>query len=145
MSHAGELPEKPRFPLQLLDWTVLARSSGYSLERLTQATGFSLRTLQRHVSDRFGINLHAFISDLRMLDGAERLRKGMSVKEVAVELGFKNTSHFVRIYRAKFGTTPGVHAARMHNGRVKGSRAVRPNATSVRPTQGANGQLPMSS
>jgi AraC-like DNA-binding protein len=127
MNYVSNIPEKPRFPLQLLDWTTLARSSGYSLERLTHATGFALRTLQRHVSERFGVNLHAFISDLRMRDGAERLGRGMSVKEVAVELGFKNTSHFVRTYRAKFGITPGAHAARMLHSRPKKPEATRPS------------------
>jgi AraC-like DNA-binding protein len=119
MNSIDELPAKPRFPLHLLDWTVLARSSGYSLERLTRATGFSLRTLQRYVSERFGVNLHALVSDLRLRDGADHLKRGMSVKEVALELGFKNTSHFVRLFRAKFGVTPGAHAARMQSARER--------------------------
>ncbi len=37
-----------------------------------------------------------------------RLAEGMLVKEVASQIGFASTSHFVAWYRAQRGTTPGV-------------------------------------
>ncbi len=102
---------QPRVPVSQLDWEPLARSANYRLQELANASGHSLRTLQRHVAQRFGVNLHAFISELRMKRAAAMLATGASVKEVGIALGFKQTSHFIRMYRATFGVTPGMRAA----------------------------------
>ena len=102
-----------RMPLEWLDWEKLARETTYDLEALAARSGYSLRTLQRHVAGKFRQTLHGMIADFRMTHAAALLASGVSVKEVAFQLGFKTTSHFIRNYRGKFGTTPGAHAGRM--------------------------------
>jgi transcriptional regulator GlxA family with amidase domain len=110
------LPElgTPRYPLHLQDWPARAVEAGYSLEVLARNCGYSLRSLQRHVSERFRMSLRDFVAEMRLQHAGRLLGSGFSVKEVAFALAYKRSSHFVRCYRQRFGTTPG-RRARLSN------------------------------
>jgi AraC family carnitine catabolism transcriptional activator len=104
---------RSRVTLVAVDWEKAAREAAYRLEDLCKNCGYSLRTVQRFVSQKFRVSLRAFVNDMRLARAVTLLRTGLPVKEVAIELGYKQTSHFVRCYRAKFGITPGAHGSRM--------------------------------
>ncbi|NMH86842.1 hybrid sensor histidine kinase/response regulator transcription factor [Flavivirga algicola] len=47
----------------------------------------------------------------RLTKGAEFLvQEKLSVKEVAIRTGFKSRTHFTRLFKEKYGTTPGMYA-----------------------------------
>ncbi len=117
-AHCNETFSQRRGPLHLLDWKSLACEAEYKLERVSAISGYSVRTLQRHIADQFKTTLHAFIADFRMERARAILEAGASVKEAAFQLGFKTTSHFIRSYREKFGITPGIFVARMRDQRA---------------------------
>src|SRR6476469_1099575 len=109
---------RSRVTLVAVDWEKVAQESGYRLADLCKLCGYSLRTVQRFVSQKFRVSLRGFVNDMRLVRASTLLRTGLPVKEVAIELGYKQTSHFVRCYRAKFGITPGVHGSRMADSSV---------------------------
>ena len=62
----------------------------------------------------FGTTVYGYLSDHRM----EHARKMLTVdkvriKEVAVEVGYSNPSHFIAAYKRKFGVTPKQHLKSM--------------------------------
>lgn len=46
-----------------------------------------------------------YLTNLK-LNEATRLLKSNSVTEVAYDLGYENISHFINLFRKKFGLTP---------------------------------------
>jgi AraC-like DNA-binding protein len=104
--------QDPRRPLARVDWEILASDAGYRLEAISRKCGYSIRTLQRYISHRFHVSLHDFIAEIRLRKASALLEAGCAVKEAALELGYKQTSHFIRCYRQKYGMTPGAWMAR---------------------------------
>jgi len=97
-----------RLPLSRLDWGTLVAECGFRTNAVVERSGYSMRTLQRSVRERFSMSLRELIAELRLKRASDLLLSGRSVKEVALEVGYRQTSHFVRCFREKFGVTPGV-------------------------------------
>jgi AraC-like DNA-binding protein len=96
--------ERPRVPLrQIEDWEVLILESGYSISKLAKLCGVSPRHLQRHMKTVFNKRLGSFITSVRLAQAHQRLLNGESVKEVAMNLGYKHISHFSRTFRKHYG------------------------------------------
>lgn len=87
------------------NWDHLARIANYRAQKLAGICGVSLRQLQRHFHDVFGIELRNWLNELRLQDGAHLLGT-RSVKEVAFLLGFKRSNHFSREFKKLFRVTP---------------------------------------
>jgi AraC family transcriptional regulator len=83
--------------------------NGFSLGELCSTVGSSpSRFIQLFKSSCEGVSPHEFYNRL-VTRKAEQLLLGTdcSVKEISFELGFKNESHFCRVFRQYSGTTPG--------------------------------------
>ena len=103
------LPEMRPMRLRLeriVDWEPLMAETGYSARNLAARCGYSVRSLQRFVSNRHGQCLLDFIAGLRLERARVLLQAGYSVKETAIELGYKQPSHFCRCFKEWFGLTP---------------------------------------
>ena len=79
--------------------------------------GISLRYLQKFFTAR-GTTCTHFINSVR-LDHAARLlhrratlNTSQPISEIAYDSGFSDYTHFARIFRRRFGHTPGVHAGK---------------------------------
>jgi AraC-like DNA-binding protein len=90
----------------IADWEPLVIESGYSVKNLAARCGYSVRSLQRFVSSKFNRGLLEFIADLRLRRARTLLREGLSVKETAAELGYKQPSHFCRCFKEYHRMTP---------------------------------------
>ncbi len=78
-----------------------------SLHELGDACGVSPRHANRIFSKRFGMPLGRHITQLRMKAAKAELEAGgRQVKEVAGALGYRDVSHFIRLYKKAFGHTP---------------------------------------
>ncbi|KMW56812.1 HTH-type transcriptional regulator glxA [Candidatus Rhodobacter oscarellae] len=77
------------------------------LDDLAALAGVSARQLTRLFRDRLGASPMAYYRDLR-LDVAERLLVGsaMPLTEIALAVGFANSSHFSKSYAARNGRPP---------------------------------------
>ena len=76
-------------------------------EFIAEKVGLSERHLSRIVKEEYGMALGEFIT-LRRMEHAKELLSGnvRLVKEAAMNLGFRDTGHFCRVFRKVFGITP---------------------------------------
>lgn len=75
--------------------------------------GMSERTLARRFLEETGMTLRAWRRRLRLFRGLELLEAGMSVTEIAIELGYASTSAFIYMFRAETGHSPDAYRRRV--------------------------------
>jgi AraC family transcriptional regulator len=56
-----------------------------------------------------GRSPHQYLLEIRLMRASRRLREGDTVTSAAFETGFENLSHFIRMFRRRFGVSPGVY------------------------------------
>lgn len=61
-----------------------------------------------------GLSPHRYLSDIRIKQAKELLRKGIPSREVALKVGYSDDSHFRRKFREAVGMPPSVFAARKY-------------------------------
>lgn len=78
-----------------------------SLEELAKLSGRSLASFKRDFQQQYHCAPKKWINDQR-LEHARMLllHSGKNVSEVALECGFENSPHFIKIFKQKFGVTP---------------------------------------
>ena len=69
--------------------------------------GASKRTLNRLFAAQTGMSFRSWREQLRVLRALELVATGESVTNVAMEVGYENTSAFIAMFRRCLGTTPG--------------------------------------
>ncbi|WBX87918.1 AraC family transcriptional regulator [Achromobacter mucicolens] len=74
--------------------------------RVARMVGLSERRLQELMREHVGRSVHAYLSDVRLMRASELLRSGMSVTQVAGDLGYSSLSHFSKIFKARYGASP---------------------------------------
>ncbi|MCI5779379.1 MAG: AraC family transcriptional regulator [Lentisphaeria bacterium] len=78
-----------------------------SLDELALVSSMSVNTLLRHFRKAFGKTPMAYIRELRLRAAGELLlNSGLRVEEVAFRCGFGSSSHFIMLFRKRFGETP---------------------------------------
>lgn len=92
---------------QIEDFDKLAHECGYNSHVMAFKLGVSTRTLQRYADDRFGQPLHAYLRKLRMDRALVMVEKNPeNFKAIAIELGFKQYTHFCREFKETHGLSP---------------------------------------
>lgn len=77
------------------------------LPALLNITGFSHGHLCRLMDKYFNITPNAYIIELRLNHAANLLRYSqMSVNEISEKVGYTSKSHFMKIFKEKYGHTP---------------------------------------
>jgi len=82
------------------------------MARWSRRLGMSERTLARRFRDETGMTLRAWRRRLRLFRGIELLETGMSVTDIAFELGYASTSAFIYMFRMETGHSPDVYRRR---------------------------------
>ena len=77
------------------------------LEDLAAATGLSPWHLARAVTQKTGLPPHAHLLEHRCRAARDLLAGPRSLADIAVSVGFADQSHLTRVFRARFGLTPG--------------------------------------
>jgi AraC-like DNA-binding protein len=77
-----------------------------SLRALCATAGASVRTIERVFRRDLGMNFESWRRQVRLMKGIELLVEGCSVKEVAFEVGYRQSSAFVEMFRQTLGATP---------------------------------------
>lgn len=101
--------EKPQYLykdfLDLVE-AVTSSESFISLEELAQQVGLSRYAIIRLFKANVGLTPHAFQINLKINQARELLKQGISLVELAVNLGFSDQSHFHKAFKAHTGVTP---------------------------------------
>ncbi|WP_176706025.1 TIM-barrel domain-containing protein [Paenibacillus hemerocallicola] len=72
-------------------------------ERLHVNSSHLSRVFKRELGKPFSV----FLSEKKMLQAKQMLLAGERISDVSVALGYKDSSHFSRVFRKYWGTTPG--------------------------------------
>ncbi len=88
------------------DWEARARAARFCIATLARSIPIGERQLRRFIRSHWRIDCHHWIDGLRRNFAIELLGKGVLIKEVAYELGFKSTRSFDKAFRGWFGDPP---------------------------------------
>lgn len=91
---------------QALNWQRLAQEADWSVSTLAEVCHVSVRTLERHFRATIGKSPKFWLTDHRQRQALELLRNGHSVKETALELGYRHPNHFSRDFARNWGVCP---------------------------------------
>lgn len=81
--------------------------SGLDLKDLAYLTNRSLASFKRDFNKYYGTSPSAFIREARLQKAATLLRgTGMRMGDISCECGFKNASHFSRVFHQRFRLSP---------------------------------------
>jgi AraC-like DNA-binding protein len=87
-------------------WEELAQAVNYDANKLAELCSISTRQLRRHFHQKFQRSPQNWLNDYRMKAAERMLLAGDPVKKVALELGFKHSSHFCRKFKCQKNMTP---------------------------------------
>ena len=79
------------------------------LERLAHDMHLSLRQTQRRIKQLTGLTAGQYLREMRLQCAQDLVmaRRYNTVKETAAAVGFSNAAYFSRLYRERFGVSPG--------------------------------------
>ncbi|WP_051959188.1 AraC family transcriptional regulator [Janthinobacterium rivuli] len=80
--------------------------------------GMSERSMTRQSLEEMGMSVGRWRRQLHVILALQRLAQGRSVKAVALELGYENTSGFVTMFRKAVGKPPARYLAERESGRI---------------------------
>lgn len=81
-----------------------------SMEEMAYYTGRSLSTFKRDFSRNSNLTPQKWLIRRRLQAAHELIRKGgKKVSEICFDVGFKNFSHFSKVYKEAFGVAPTAH------------------------------------
>lgn len=87
-------------------WMKLAIEARYDSKNLASLRKITPRQLQRIFRAGFGRTPQDWLNEQRILAAQELLRAGVPAKIVAIDLGFKQASHFSRQFKEYVGLPP---------------------------------------
>jgi AraC-like DNA-binding protein len=99
------LPSDAR-ALSVAQSTMAELAAGPSLAELCADAGASVRTIERAFKRDVGLSFETWRRQARLMKAIELLVAGHAVKEVAYEVGYRQPSAFVEMFRHTMGTTP---------------------------------------
>lgn len=73
---------------------------------IAKAANVSVNTLERHFKTFLGTTPYNYLKNRRLIKAQELLQKGMSVSAVCSKCGFPDYSHFISLFKQRFGITP---------------------------------------
>jgi transcriptional regulator GlxA family with amidase domain len=81
------------------------------LTEACRVAGVGIRTMERIFQKEVGMSLESWRRQVRLMKAVELLVEGCPVKKVAAEVGYRQPSAFIELFRDTLGVTPRVWAA----------------------------------
>ncbi len=127
-------------PDDVTAWFLMARRAQFASHRMARLCGFSERQLRRHAQRRLGRSLQGWLEEQRLVAAGPMLRESRSVKVVAIDLRFKQLSHFSRQFTRFYGLSAR-EFLRLHERRLAAAMAghEEPSQTARRSARGRAG------
>jgi AraC-like DNA-binding protein len=93
--------------LQARDYLLQHMDTPPSLPELSRIAGLNTFKLKNGFKEVFNTTVYGYLNDVRLNRAKEQLQAGISIKEIAIQLGYTSVQHFSKAYRKKFGIPPG--------------------------------------
>lgn len=103
---AGEAAPLPHDVRVALDYIQTHLSSPVTVREIAAEAHVSVNTLERHFLSSMKVTPSEFLKERRLAFARSLLREGKSVMEASEESGFSDCSHFIALFRKRFGVTP---------------------------------------
>lgn len=87
-------------------WTLAARKAAYSARILADNSRTNIRQIERYCRKELGRSPQEWLNEQRIIAARKLLAETGSVKRAALELGFKQVSHFCRHFKKAYRMTP---------------------------------------
>ncbi len=100
-----KLPGDPRIA-RISDLLIADPAHQAILDELAEAAGVTARTAARLFVKETGLTFGQWRQQLRLLAALERLATGLSVTQVALEVGYSDVSSFIAVFKEVLGETP---------------------------------------
>ena len=82
--------------------------SSISIDEISAVSGFSTSHFMRFFKSAMGTSFTSYLSSYRLSMAARLLMlTNDSILDIALSCGYENLSYFNRLFRRKFGVTPG--------------------------------------
>jgi AraC-like DNA-binding protein len=94
----------------------LARKTGYNVQSLADELKKSPRQLERLFKSSLALTPKAWLNNRRLELAKEMLERGDRIKLVYKELGFADVSHFTRLFKKVYLSTPSQYARKVKRG-----------------------------
>lgn len=101
----------------MVDLMMATPSERGTLEGWAKRVGVSERTLVRLISRETGMSFGRWRQQLGIILAVQWLADGMSIQQVATDLGYESMPSFVTMFRKTLGTSPGRYMAERHPSR----------------------------
>lgn len=88
------------------EWNRFAIESDYSVEKLAELLRLSKRQMERIICRDFDSTPHVWLSHRRLIEAGDLLLAGSKVNKVAIDLRYKQPSHFCRQFKGFYGVRP---------------------------------------
>lgn len=89
--------------LMLIEWNL---EKPYPVRRLAEDLAVSTSSVSRLFREKLSVSPHGYQTGLKMKRAEALLEKGLSVKEVAYQLGYCNPFHFSNEFKRFHGVSP---------------------------------------
>jgi AraC-like DNA-binding protein len=99
------LPNDPR-ALAVAQALLDHAQSPAPLRELCERSGASVRTIERIFAKELGVSIETWRRQMRLMKAMERMVSGIPVKQIAFELGYRQASPFIEMFRRTLGMTP---------------------------------------
>lgn len=85
-----------------------------NLIELSKIVMLPFSKLQKGFKEVYGYTLYDYLRHYKMTQAVQLLkRNNLSIQEIALEIGYSTSSHFITAFRKKFGTTPKRYVANL--------------------------------
>ena len=81
-------------------------NSGFGLNQMLSELGMSRTNLFRKVKARTGLTAHELLRNYRLKQATHMLRSGVSISEVAWQVGFESRAYFSKCFRELYQVSP---------------------------------------
>ncbi len=83
------------------------QNSELTIVLVSSETGVSQRRITNEIQNQFGCNFKTYINRLRLNESKRLLlNKEINIGEIAFKVGFNNQSHFNRVFKSEFQSSP---------------------------------------
>ena len=88
------------------EWLKLAQQAEWSVSKLAKLSDVSVRGLELHFHKKMGRTPKKWLVEQRQKQGEQMMRDGPLVKQVALQLAYKQANHFSREFKKLWGHCP---------------------------------------